>query len=544
MRRVKRWLYLFLIACVDWTAIIYFYIIVSSLLSLVVFVPFLPGIFIYSLVYYVFCLWKWGKTLGMFIFSAIYQSPHKICVIAKEVLTSMATFFLIFYVYTIVGIRVYLLCWIITIFLLFMFPCLKFRIFRSRLMFSEISNWAVKKKVLKYYFLLWSVALFVRIVFYLGLDNFQTSYISPHTTHKYVDFLQKHRQNTLDYIFSLYEKYDHVILCERLHSEYTQWDLIYSLISDPRYAQKKIHMFTEYGRVDAQEQFERFLSKDYPNDTILEKKLAYFCLQNTAIWPLWDNTNWFDFLKKFYFQYKEKGLKLWFTDEHIPWDQIRTPEEYQNSMNYHRDSIMAANIINRIHKDSISKSLIIMNTRHALTKGPQNCGYYIAQQYKGKVANLLLNTLQYIPPFFCVQNGVWDCAFSQIPDSTFAFNFKNSPFGYCRLDLWSGLIVARGTYEDFFTGFIFYQPLKKHFKAFGHPYALDYGVVEVKRRSALISEDYYARLKWKYKNSVPFYERLFYYTWDELKDLFFILSSVFSLFFIGIMWGIWKKQNK
>lgn len=83
MRRVKRWLYLFLITCVDWAAIIYFYIIVSSLLSLAVFVPFLPGIFIYSLAYYVFCLWKWGKTLGMFIFSAIYQSPHKICVIAN-----------------------------------------------------------------------------------------------------------------------------------------------------------------------------------------------------------------------------------------------------------------------------------------------------------------------------------------------------------------------------------------------------------------------------------------------------------------------------
>ena len=80
------------------------------------------------------------------------------------------------------------------------------------------------------------------------------------------------------------------------------------------FAQKEIQMFTEYGRTDAQERFKQFLSKDYANDTILEKELAHFNVYNSATWVLWINTNWFDFLKKYYYLQKEKNLKLWFTD--------------------------------------------------------------------------------------------------------------------------------------------------------------------------------------------------------------------------------------
>lgn len=553
MDRIKYWFQSFLIATVDWAAIVFLYVIVSSLLSLIVYIPFLPGIFICSLVYSIFCLWKWGKTPGMFILLGSYRPVRKGKIIAKELLTSASTFFLLIYLFTVVPLAgVYfsfwmmvIFCWMVVILLLFLFPCLKHKIFRSKLVFSENSDGTLRQKVLKYYLFLWGIAIVVRIVFYFGLDNFQASYIPPHSTHKYVDFLQKHRQNTLDYIFSLYEQYDHVILCERAHPEYTQWDLIYSIVSDPRYAQKGIQMFTEYGRKDAQARFEQFLSKEYANDTILEKELAHFNVYNSAIWTLWDNTNWFDFLKKFYYLQKERDLKLWFTDGHIPWDQIHTPEDYRNSQNYHRDSLMAANIIERIQKDSISKSFIIMNTRHALIQGSRNCGYYIAQHYKGKVANVLLNSCQYLPYIFFVQNGVWDCAFNQIPDSTFAFDFKDSPFGACRLDLWSGLIVARGTYEDFFTGFIFYLPIKKHFKAVGYPYEWDYEIDELYRRNSLIAGSMPALQKINpyYSNSSPVsHEPLFCITWDVVKDGLFILFSVFSFFFLGIMWGIRRNR--
>ena len=547
MKTIKRWFFSFSTALVDWSAIIYLYVIVDSLLSLFVFIPSIPGILLCSLTYYVFCLFKWGKTPGMFILSGNYQPLRKGWTVAKELLTSTSVFLLLIYLSTVVqftGIyfsiwMIVTLFWLAVILLLFLLPCLKRKIFRSKLVFPGKQNWIVRKKALKYYSFLWGIAISVRIIFYFGLDNFQTSYINPHTTHKYVDFLQKHRQNTLDYIFNLYDQYDHVILCERLHPEYTQWDLIYSIVSDPRFAQKEIQMFTEYGRTDAQERFKQFLSKDYANDTILEKELAHFNVYNSATWVLWINTNWFDFLKKYYYLQKEKNLKLWFTDGRIPWDQIHTSEDYRSSQNYHRDSLMAANIIERIDKDSIGKSFIIMNSRHALTKGSQNCGYYVAQHYKGKVANVLLNSSQYLPYTFFVQDGIWDCAFNQIPDSTFAFNFKDSPFGTSRLDLWSGLLVARGTCEDFFTGFIFYLPIERHFKAVGYPYEWDYEMDELCRRNSLISGS--ASLLQKvnpyYSNSSPVsHESLFCITWNVVKDWLFILFSVYSLFFLGIMW--------
>ena len=74
---------------------------------------------------------------------------------------------------------------------------------------------------------------------------------------KYVSFLEGQRQGPVDYVLSLFEKYDVVVLCERAHPETTQYDLILDIIRDRRFAEKVGNVFTEVGtaslvpRVDA-----------------------------------------------------------------------------------------------------------------------------------------------------------------------------------------------------------------------------------------------------------------------------------------------------
>ena len=45
----------------------------------------------------------------------------------------------------------------------------------------------------------------------------------------------------------LFDKYDHVILCERHHQEMTQDDMIFDLITDKRFVDKVGVVFTEIG---------------------------------------------------------------------------------------------------------------------------------------------------------------------------------------------------------------------------------------------------------------------------------------------------------
>jgi len=55
---------------------------------------------------------------------------------------------------------------------------------------------------------------------------------------KYVQFLQQQKQTPVDYVMSLFQTYDLVVLCERSHPEVTQYDLIYELAADKRFQQQ------------------------------------------------------------------------------------------------------------------------------------------------------------------------------------------------------------------------------------------------------------------------------------------------------------------
>jgi len=148
---------------------------------------------------------------------------------------------------------------------------------------------------------------------------------------------------------------------------------------------------------------------------------------------------------------------------------------------------MAENVIRQFNEfrqaGTRNKALVIMDYRHAFPhlKGEgevhNTCGYLMAA-FPGKVANVMMNSEAILPGttdqkavLTAVQNGKWDAAFAALNNPALGFDFKGSPFGKDDFDYWpfnTGL-----NYEDVFTGFVFFKPLKDHRLSFGIPGVAD-----------------------------------------------------------------------
>jgi hypothetical protein len=92
--------------------------------------------------------------------------------------------------------------------------------------------------------------VFLAILF---LTIFQNSHsqdgINPNPLDSYVSFINGIKQSPKDYILQLFDKTDIVIICERFHPEFTQYEMILDLIRDKRFIDKVGHIFTEKGSV-------------------------------------------------------------------------------------------------------------------------------------------------------------------------------------------------------------------------------------------------------------------------------------------------------
>ena len=292
---------------------------------------------------------------------------------------------------------------------------------------------------------------------------------------KYVDYLKNNRQDINDYVMGLFEKYDYVVLCERHHQDMTQYDMIYDLVTDSRFVDKVGVVFTEIGCAESRDAYRTLVETTFPNDTLLEKGLASFLMENQTVHLLWPNTNWFTFLKRMYnFNHdREKKVEIMFADRN--W--IDRTELAQ------RDSVMADNIIRTIESDSLKKSLIIMNYRHAFFT-PGCCGEYIQRRFPGKVANVMINNVKLDLLSLALgkeiarpdlRHGEWNVAFEQMPTDAFAFDFKDSPFGKDNFDYFA-LPWAKENdmqYQDMFNGFIYYKALIDHRASVGFNHLFD-----------------------------------------------------------------------
>jgi len=312
--------------------------------------------------------------------------------------------------------------------------------------------------------------------------------VSSFATKKYAKNINITKQNHLKYIYNLFEKNDIVIISERLHPEYTQWQLFSQIILNDTFAAKVGNVCTEFGNINNQQVLDEYLSTTFSNEEELKKETAFIVRSNGGSWPLWTNKNIYDFIINLYnFNLQKDSMQkinLFFSDRAWHWDNITTPFQYKKAAyeSENRDSIMAVNIISKYKELALrnynrKKILVIENTRHAY-KEYKSTANYIYKELPDKTANVLINNLSLI--FSPAKAGLWDAAASQVKDSVWAINFNESILGKDHFDLY--LNLRRVKYRDVFNGMIYYKHPKDFRLITGYDYILkDYEETFIKR---------------------------------------------------------------
>ncbi|QDO94631.1 hypothetical protein FNB79_11900 [Formosa sediminum] len=303
----------------------------------------------------------------------------------------------------------------------------------------------------------------------------QNSDIKP-----YVDFLKKvEKKSAKDYIIEQFKEHDIIILCERDHSDISQYELIKEILSDEYFKKNVKNVFTEIGVINLQPEITDFLKTRGLDSIYVEEKLNEF-QQNSEFYPVWDRYNYHYFLKTIYDinDNSENQISLYPSDSEFDWKNVKTVEDYTREYEIEiepRDSLIASNIINKYQKISSDnkKALIILNIRHAYkvhshyNNGAiqQNTGKYLSD-YFGKRAFFVLSNR---PIFYTeenkliyelIQDGKWDASFKFLEIDNTGFDLKNSIFGNDDFDLQK--ITNVDKYNDVFDGFVFYKNIENH----------------------------------------------------------------------------------
>ena len=320
----------------------------------------------------------------------------------------------------------------------------------------------------------------------------------------YVAFLRQGQVAPVDYVIGLFNRFDVVVLCERIHPEATQWDFIYQIVRDPRFIDRVGHVFTEYGAVEMQPYINSMMAADGLGPEVAHDRIVQI-MRNWAVWPTWDNTNFYQYLTRLYALNQSlpstKRIHHHFTDKSAHWSGITTKEEYtayRRSL-VDRDQHMARCVIEQMGRlakpGSISpKCLVVMNYRHAFdltNRSPEaqrrNTYEYLKDAFGDRAANVLLNYWLFCP----VAGGVWDSAFEEAGNRPVGFDFKGSPFGDDPFDLFPFWPTVRGKlrYRDVFTGFVYVNPIESQYREVGVPGLYKGFEKEALRRAGLVSDD-------------------------------------------------------
>ncbi|HBN04189.1 MAG TPA: hypothetical protein DD434_00160 [Bacteroidales bacterium] len=378
-----------------------------------------------------------------------------------------------------------------------------------------------------------------------------------------IDFIKNENTSAKDYIINLFDKYDVVILGERPHTENTQWDLIYYIVSDRRFIEMSGNVFTEMGSTDYQYLADEYFKTKYNSEKELDKattKLFYLAQGYT------EKKNYFTFFKRLNLlnQTLPDSLKIRenFTGINLFPPDIKTPEEFEKHNKYwnrNYDSIMADNVIKgyaRIQKgEKRKKMLVITNFTHSFNltkhkfKNLKNETTYIFDSLKGSVANVLINSIaggkKYYSQFFLGSHNKssWDKAFELCGNKSIGFDLEGSPFGEDQFDM--NLNFSQFKYKDIYHGFIFYKSKFDWVNWTGQfPYELEDDFIdEYKRRNILYGREkanLYIQEQRKSKDYDKFVERkmntdLFVYAKQNIKLISYQLIFILSNFLILIL---------
>lgn len=308
---------------------------------------------------------------------------------------------------------------------------------------------------------------------FLGLKApFRTlEYPNNKAVKKYSEFINSQSQSAKDYVLSLFQKYDIVVLQEAFHDELEEWDLIYDIVSDDYFINNVGTIFTEYGGNCDQADIDSFLCRHYNNLSAMMRdipKQTYF--RNTGFC-------FFDFFSKIH-QLNTRlpdSLKISIRPEEIHYGKYYSTLDFSVDSLYEQrlllDSLRANVTINWYLKTH-QKCLVIINDRHTYITNKKfqkdkpriyqqlfdgNQAQYIYNRFPGKVANVKYFAGIGYPPF-PVQKGKWEAAFKANKYRSVGFNLSNTPFGEDFFDNYNHRAHRQIRYQDVFTGIIFHTP--------------------------------------------------------------------------------------
>lgn len=346
------------------------------------------------------------------------------------------------------------------------------------------------------------------LLFLLAIIFFTSSGFNEPDDPHYFRFLKEQNKTAKEYIISLFKNNDVVILCERDHKEFTQYELFLEVVKDPYFIKYVGHIFTEVGVVNMDRSINKFLQSKHQDSLSTRKKITSI-FRDLDSSPYWHCYSYPWFLGQLFkinqnLNYKQK-LALHPSDCEFDWNRCKTAEQYkvfENSIQ-NRDSIMAANIIKkfdliRASGDTRKKALVIMNYKHAFLKDHKysgetlhNTGRYLSEKYKNRVASVYIMGLA-IPrkgAYTVVKNGRWDYLFEESKKTDVGFDLKNSPFGFEDFDATPPDSTASLKYKDFFTGILFYKPLTEHkLKTGWADFATSEFIPELRRRTKIFND--------------------------------------------------------
>jgi hypothetical protein len=303
----------------------------------------------------------------------------------------------------------------------------------------------------------------------------QNSEIKP-----YVDYLKKiEKKSAKDYILQQFQDHDIVILCERHHSDLSQYELIKEILSDEYFKNNVKNLFTEIGIINLNPEINNFLQTKGLDSIYVEKKLSEFQF-NASFWSLWENYNYHYLLRTIYDlnNNSDNQISYYPSDVEFDWSQVKNIEDYVREQDFEiepRDSLMAYNIINKykeLKSQGNTKALVIMNYRHAfkihtVSNGiiNKNTAKYLFDFFGNRATNILINPTIFIKKdkdyvYSLIQNGKWDASFKCLKIKNVGFDFNNTVFGKDNLDMWEN--NSQYKYEDAFDSFVFYKPVEEH----------------------------------------------------------------------------------
>ena len=310
--------------------------------------------------------------------------------------------------------------------------------------------------------------------------------LSQTSLKEHYDFLSTQKQSPKEYLLSLYENYDLILLCERYHAEMTQYDLILDLIGSPEFYSQASTIYFEIGGTHITPMADTFFAMKNLSEDEAEIE-AIKILREADSRPMWTKYTFVRLLKGMYFINSklpnDKKLRIVFCDYPLDWSKIQVQEEYPRE--FPRDSIMASTIItsfDEITKTSLrKKALAILNAGHCYTNQTWiketdikpdwvTAGMILKKHYGNKLGNVLINSVYpsvYGEHEVLIQRGRWDAAFRMTGNKPVGFNFHNTPFGLDEFD--AGDELTNLTYQDVFTGMIWYMPIEQHVLQYNNP---------------------------------------------------------------------------